>query len=127
MYTHIHYDAAGNLTNTTLLESAPVVAYMDGYQLVVMAGAFIGSIETFRRRKAGESDSFFLLACCVGIGFACYVLWEAKPVYLMPFFVLLMPVASYGLDLWLPSPRKGARRAKHLCADVTMTADDKEQ
>lgn len=126
MYTHIHYDADGNLTNTALLESVPVVAYMDGYQLVVMAGAFIGSMEIFRRRKAGESDPFLLLAYCVGIGFACYVLWEAKPVYLMPFFVLLLPVASYGLDLWLPSPWKRVARAKHLRTAATMTEDDKE-
>lgn len=124
MYTHIHYDMQGNPANTTLLESAPVIAYMDGYQLVVMVGAFIGSIEIFRRRKTGEGEPFLLFVCCVGIGFACYVLWEAKPVYLMPFFVLLMPVASYGLDLWLPSPWKGTTRARHLCAAATMAEDD---
>lgn len=46
----------------------------------------------------------FICAAFLG-GFICYVFWEAKGIYTLPFYLLLLPVAAYGTQ----SCRAGTR------------------
>lgn len=46
-----------------------------------------------------ERNPVTLLLCATFfVGFVCYLLWEAKAVYLLPFAIVILPLASAGLD-----------------------------
>lgn len=40
----------------------------------------------------------FLCAAFLG-GFLCYLFWEAKGIYTLPFYLLLFPLAAYGVQI----------------------------
>lgn len=40
-----------------------------------------------------------LLALTFFTGFGCYLLWEAKSVYVLPFAIVALPLSAFGLDL----------------------------
>ena len=68
--------------------------------------AFIGLIALTRavfrnRNEEGNADKVFVqvLLCASFLGgFLCYVLWEAKGIYTLPFYLLLVPMAAYGIQ-----------------------------
>lgn len=68
----------------------------DGYQSVVYLGALLGFVRLLRR--GDESVAGTLLAAVFLAGFGCYLLWEAKGIYTLPFFFMLAPVAAYGVE-----------------------------
>lgn len=85
---------------------------LDGYQTVTFASAF-GLVAVVCRRwgrrgePAGEGDApagegsratLLLLAAVFFTGFGCYLLWEAKAVYVLPFAIAIVPLASAGLS-----------------------------
>lgn len=85
---------------------------LDGYQTVTFASAF-GLVAVACRRwgrrgePAAEDDvstgegsraTLLLLAAVFFTGFGCYLLWEAKAVYVLPFAIAIVPLASAGLS-----------------------------
>lgn len=85
---------------------------LDGYQTVTFASAF-GLVAVACRRwgrrgePTGEGDvsagegsraTLLLLAAVFFTGFGCYLLWEAKAVYVLPFAIAIVPLASAGLS-----------------------------
>lgn len=85
---------------------------LDGYQTVAFASAF-GLVAVACRRwgrrgePAAEGDApagegsratLLLLAAVFFTGFGCYLLWEAKAVYVLPFAIAIVPLASAGLS-----------------------------
>lgn len=95
------------------------VAVLSGYQTLVYLGALAGMIRLLLRR--GEPTSVgFLLTMVFFAGFGCYLLWEAKSIYVLPFFVLLLPLAAHGIDglacglsgLLAPRLRRGGSRSE---------------
>lgn len=85
---------------------------LDGYQTVTFASAF-GLVAVACRRwgrcgePAAEGDvpvgegsraTLLLLAAVLFTGFGCYLLWEAKAVYVLPFAIAIVPLASAGLS-----------------------------
>ncbi|WP_125964072.1 hypothetical protein [Bifidobacterium dolichotidis] len=67
------------------------------------------------------NDIFITTTLSAGFigGFLCYVLWEAKSVYALPFFILLLPVAAYGLSTLTNLAEHGVR---HLLSRNTTVS-----
>lgn len=63
------------------------------------------------------SRTFFSAAFLGGV--ICFTFWEAKSIYTLPFFLMLLPVAAYGMQMtyaWGASQlrkRRGPAPAKH--------------
>lgn len=77
-----------------------LMPFMDGYQTLIYAGAFVSCLAIVKRNKKnrdGTQSIQLLLPCIFIIGAAVYVLWEAKAQYLLPFFMCLIPVAAPGV------------------------------
>lgn len=70
--------------------------FIDAYQSLIYVFATIGCLKLFKRRKELDA-SWVLLPCLFIVGWAVYVLWEAQAQYAMPFFMMLIPVAGYGI------------------------------
>lgn len=111
-------NASGSRANpadeSTLLGAAcaRLTNLLDGYQTVTFASAF-GLVAVACRRwgrrgepaaegdvPAGEGSraTLLLLAAVFFTGFGCYLLWEAKAVYVLPFAIAIVPLASAGLS-----------------------------
>lgn len=85
---------------------------LDGYQTVTFTSAFGLVVVACRRwgrcgALAAEGDvptgegsraTLLLLAAVFFTGFGCYLLWEAKAVYVLPFAIAIVPLASAGLS-----------------------------
>lgn len=75
-------------------------------QTVVYFLAIIGVIglvhSLMKERSLGADSSqvFTRVLLCTSFigGFLCYLFWEAKSIYTLPFFLLLFPVAAYGIQ-----------------------------
>lgn len=76
------------------------ISYENVFQTMVYLTALIGVVAMMRhagKRADGLLPGLFLGVPIVG-GFLCYVLWEAKGIYALPFFLLMLPLAAYGLE-----------------------------
>ena len=54
---------------------------------------------TIKTRKNLSLEVLFLITIFIG-GFMFHILWEAKSRYIIPYVVILIPVASIKLDLF---------------------------
>lgn len=73
-----------------------LVVILGGYQIVVYLTALVGMV-CFLKKK----DLFPTLLLSVSVffaGFGCYLLWECKSIYTLPFFILMLPMAVYGMS-----------------------------
>lgn len=98
-----------------------LLVFMDQYQLLIYGGfatfCALGvrvarRTKSMRRKATNGAPSKtavtlrgnaslctqILLPTCIGIGFVVYVLWEAKSIYTLPFFVLMLPCAGLAID-----------------------------
>ena len=75
----------------------PFVRFMDVYQSVIYLGALLCLLLLIRKRVPVEQ--LILLITMIG-GFLFYVFWEAKSRYVLPYFVMLIPYAAWGWDLF---------------------------
>lgn len=80
-----------------------LIMFMDAFQTLYYACAATGLICAFRHRRELAPGALVPLISFLG-GVACYLLWEAKSVYAMPFALLLIPFAAYGLRSLLELP-----------------------
>lgn len=82
---------------------------LDGYQTVTFAAALGLLVLACRRWGDGQDGpaplevrasraTALLLAAVFFTGFGCYLLWEAKAVYVLPFAIAVIPLASAGLS-----------------------------
>lgn len=58
------------------------------------------------------TSATLLIAATFFTGFGCYLLWEAKAVYVLPFAIVVLPLAAEGLELvlqWMKSVIGGGR------------------
>lgn len=110
-----------------------MLGFENVHQSIVYVFAALGlgvGLRDRRRRRDREQDAVQLDALCLVAtillgGFACFVLWEAKSVYVFPFALTMLPLAAYGLqrtgdaaqERWL------AHRAAQERAAVEQSAD----
>ena len=108
---------------------------LDGYQsvtLIAALGCVIALVRTGSGRgrapvadaaeavgaspvaaHAPDADASLLLALTFFTGFGCYLLWEAKSVYLVPFALAILPLAASGMESALGrAPRRMATRSR---------------
>lgn len=82
---------------------------LDGYQTVTFSAALGLLVLACRRWGDGRDGpaplevrasraTALLLAAVFFTGFGCYLLWEAKAVYVLPFAIAVIPLASAGLS-----------------------------
>lgn len=62
-------------------------------------------------RPEAANPVALLLAATFFTGFGCYLLWEAKAVYVLPFAIVVLPLSAAGLDACLGWARACIRRA----------------
>lgn len=61
-------------------------------------------------RPEATNPVALLLAATFFTGFGCYLLWEAKAVYVLPFAIVVLPLSASGLDACLGWVRARIRR-----------------
>ena len=73
--------------------------FVDAYQTIVFLGALVGfcCLTRMTFKNVRNLESLIVLPLTFVCGFGCYVFWEAKGVYLLPFFVILLPISAFGL------------------------------
>lgn len=74
-----------------------LVAALDGLQICVYVLAFTSL--AFHVKSERFFGPQLLLVGAFFTGFGCYLLWEAKGIYLLPFYLLLTPMAAQGARL----------------------------
>ena len=74
------------------------VRFMDVYQSVIYFGALLCLLLLIRKRVPVEQLTFLIVV--IG-GFLFYIFWEAKSRYVLPYFIMLIPSAASGWDLFL--------------------------
>lgn len=98
-------DGTWTFTDISWLDTEALNGYLDGIQTVVYLGALAEAIWLLGRRgeiATGEGETRCALAISlmtfsgVAMGFACYVVWEAKSFYLLPFVILMIPLSACG-------------------------------
>ena len=67
---------------------------MNQYQSFIFIGVFLWIIFNYWRKKDLEDQ--VLLLTIFG-GFLFHMLWEAKGRYILPYFVMMLPMAAIGL------------------------------
>ncbi|EFA22935.1 hypothetical protein BIFGAL_03977 [Bifidobacterium gallicum DSM 20093 = LMG 11596] len=112
-FESLYYSGLGDSTSQFTGTLARLVAispdslafqYMNVFQSMLYLTAFIGVIaiivKLVRQRHEALDAAFVFTATTLSAGFIggflCYLLWEAKSVYTLPFFLLLIPLAAYG-------------------------------
>lgn len=73
-----------------------LVQYMNLYQTFILAFAFVAMMGLLHRSASWWE--IMLLTIYLG-GFAFHMFWEAKPQYTLPYFLLLIPYAAYGMGI----------------------------
>ncbi len=68
--------------------------FMNQYQSLIFIGVFLWLIFNFWRKK--ELEDKILLITIIG-GFLFHMIWEAKGRYILPYFVMMLPMAAVGL------------------------------
>ena len=96
------YDAKELATERAIDQVEELVPFMDGYQTLIYAGAFISCFAIVRNNKKEKDKSkiqsnMLLMPCIFIVGAVVYLLWEAQAQYLLPFFMCLIPVAAPGI------------------------------
>ena len=74
-----------------------VTYFLDGLQGLMYIGMSYELWRLFRTRRDELPWGEVFLAIVLFVGMGCYLLWEAKSVYILPFVVLGLPLAARGL------------------------------
>lgn len=96
MFYGLNADFNGRLTGYTAYQSMPITAYMRGYQIVLYIGSLLEAIFICFCSSNKKVDFSYLIYCIVFVGFACYLIWEAKSLYVQPFSMIMTLVAVRG-------------------------------
>lgn len=101
-YQTLYYATLGERRGNSFIASAAfwgkgntaLLGFENVHQTVVYCFAALGF--GLGARKA--SDAWCLVGTSVLGGFCCFLLWEAKSVYILPFALMMIPAAAYGLQ-----------------------------
>lgn len=80
--------------------------HLDAYQLIVYAGLLAYAWQLFRSRSIRHRD--MVLPVVLLAGAFVYLLWEAKSVYVFPYFMLMIPLASIGIGRLFERGKSGS-------------------
>ena len=96
--THINGSARGPVANSMFDGKlhALMTWFMNEYQSLIFIGVFCWLLLNFWRRKGLEDQA--LMITIFG-GFLFHMLWEAKGRYILPYFVMMLPMAAVGLSM----------------------------
>ncbi len=103
-YAHLTETQAPGPIAVTMFGSAydEIISFENVYQSVIYIFATVGIIASIVRWKRADDNvniGMTLLSLCFLGGFGCFLLWEAKSVYTLPFFLMLIPLAASGLHV----------------------------
>lgn len=103
-YAHLTETQAPGRIAVTMFGSAydRIISFENVYQSVTYIFATVGIIASIVRWKRSDNDTnigMTLLSLCFLGGFGCFLLWEAKSMYTLPFFLILIPSAASGLNM----------------------------
>ena len=102
-YTHLtETNDPGFLTSEFLgPRYSAVLSFENVYQSIIYLFAVIGIFRSIAIRKAIPIGHLLCISCvslCFLGGFGCFLLWEAKSVYTLPYVIMLIPLAASGLS-----------------------------
>lgn len=95
--THINGSARGPVANSMFDGKLHTLMtwFMNQYQSLIFIGVFLWLLLGFWKKKGLEDH--VLLITVIG-GFLFHMLWEAKGRYILPYFVMMLPMAAVGLS-----------------------------
>ena len=95
--THVNGSARGPIANSMFDGKLHALMkwFMNQYQSLVFIGVFLWLIFGFWKEKGMEE--YILLITIIG-GFLFHMIWEAKGRYILPYFVMMLPMAACGLS-----------------------------
>ena len=70
--------------------------YLNAVQIVILAGALIWAIACAAPRPQRRPYRQYVLPLVLLGGFICHLFWEGKCQYILPYFVLLLPLCPMG-------------------------------
>lgn len=93
-----------------------LVTFMRGVQVLAFAGALVALVGAMSDGLGRGSHAAVAVALSFAVGFGCYVLWEAKALYVLPFAVVILPLSAQGVvrlldDVGVMRARRGTRAA----------------
>lgn len=99
-YSALGDNKMGGLENNLIYQGYPLAdalrVALDGLQNLVYVASFaMLAALLFSRKRLGSVPAG--LCICFLMGFLCFVLWEAKSVYVVSYYLLLLPLAAMGL------------------------------
>jgi hypothetical protein len=108
-----------------------LVSFTNVYQFLLYAFCTIGCIRgiTARKKNRDAFEALCLNACIIAAGFLCFLLWEAKSVYVFPFAAMMVPLAGYGLE-WSYSATRTLSRfitSRFMASKRTQRGGDESQ
>ena len=89
----------------------PFIRVMDVYQSLIYTGALLYLILMIKKKIPVEYLTLFIVM--IG-GFLFYLLWEAKSRYILPYFVMLIPMAACGWDVFIRSLASWKNKIKEV-------------
>ena len=89
--------------------------FMKIYQLL-MYGSILFLL--FADRKGLKNVEKYVLLIAVFGGFVFSMLWEAKPRYVMPYFLMLVPMYAVAVEYLLKKTKSGAKAIRYLVKSV---------
>ncbi len=94
--THVNGTARGPVANSMFDGKLHTLMtwFMNQYQSLVFIGVFFWLLSSFWTKKGLENHT--LLITIIG-GFLFHMIWEAKGRYILPYFVMMLPMAAVGL------------------------------
>lgn len=98
MWTENTYSAIQNniVNNDYSIEKYTTILSLYQKALLILM-CFCSLVVILQNRKNLSLEVIFLLTIFIG-GFAFHILWEAKSRYIIPYIVVLIPIASIGLN-----------------------------
>ena len=95
--THINGSARGSVANSMFDGKLHTLMtwFMNEYQSLIFIGVFCWLLLSFWAKRGLEDQ--VLLITIFG-GFLFHMLWEAKGRYILPYFVMMLPMAAVGLS-----------------------------
>lgn len=88
--------------------------YEKYYQVFIYISSLLGAVFVLTNKKRHQlidNDSLCTIITIIGCGFGTFLLWESSSRYVIPYFIMMIPLASLGLYLLYPNLRKLAVKA----------------
>ena len=123
--THINGSARGPVANSMFDGKLHTLMtwFMNEYQSLIFIGGFCWLLLNFWLKKGLEDQ---ILVITVFGGFLFHMLWEAKGRYILPYFVMMLPMAAVGISQ-LSARLQAWARTKAWAGKVSGKISEREQ